>query len=1222
MREPHVVQHSTPATLIGLDVAGYSALFEAEVAREGRAALEKLTDALNSGCEAMLAHLAPYGFRFGAITGDCVICHALRAPGDVTGLTATALTDAMTTAAQAFMAASGVFSVRTAAVADVIVDVQICAPDNVDYTFLGGRGVVHLHEALRSAATLRAASGPRAQDRSRRDLSGSRAERNRALAATKAGRAGLRDAIVVFCRLCDGAAVHDMPAAALSDAVALLVHATAGIGGMFEKIAQDDKGVTAAMAFPAGVASEHAITTRLAAMAHEPLARLGFAPAWASSSGPVYAGAMLIAGRSVVTMHGPAVNRAAKRLKAPVGDIEPREATASAAVFDCAAPPLIGRRVELAALRDAALEAARGRTRLVIVEGEPGIGKTCLCDHALREFAAGFGVVRAACRPADAIVPLGLALPLLRQGLAQVGALRAWSQTQAVEACIRRYGGMAHEQMRRIAHVFLASGAPASAAVAQLTGEEVRALLEGLVEATFRMLADTVPVALVVDDIQWADRFSIGLIRRLARSPCGLLGLFGCRTASVAGHDGLLREDEELPLRVLRLEGLAFDEISELLRHTPGRDAGEGFDHACFEVVAGNPHFAIQYAELAAESGVLGTATATPMAPGSQAASMREAILVRRLDLLSDSERLMLRIAASVAEDLSDTDFSSIGARLGHVIDSATLVRQLASRSLLVRTSARPGEAARSRIAHQTLADAVTHMLPPSVVANLSEQIAQYASIMRRRGGPSLSRVSMAQLWVNAGRPARAAVLFGAEADAAMNIGAFDEATLLYGRAERLADRRWQTARRRALWSARAATARWGLGDICGAKAEVNQSFEGIDSWLRRRDADARERKYGLRWMAGRSLGRSLSPEVAVPLDIANAVRGELAYYEGELGEILRSNAIGVLGGGGAVTRKVGGRNHAMLGYMAGMMRMPALARVIFRRTSQRFADDLDTRPIAFVRASEAVLHLAFGRWDEAVNLLAEARAKSLDPYDPHLYEVTLTLLALGAHFSGQWESARDQFAELIEHARARGNKLHVAWGHYGQAQACLVGGRIEEADELLALAEPAVAVLGDRQSQLICLGLRAQILLATGRVGDALDKGEQAAAFARTVAPLNFSSLEGYAGAPTVALKALGLLPPGVQRERALHLLATGRKPLDRFALLFPIARPRALLALAASRQAGHRADAALLRSEMMAVRLRMPYELQLAREAAGSNVAGDPSARFATRGTRVVPP
>ena len=62
--------------------------------------------------------------------------------------------------------------------------------------------------------------------------------------------------------------------------------------------------------------------------------------------------------------------------------------------------PFVGRQVEFGALRTCLADAERGRGRVLLVGGEPGIGKTRFVEAAIGEaMALGFGVALGACDP-------------------------------------------------------------------------------------------------------------------------------------------------------------------------------------------------------------------------------------------------------------------------------------------------------------------------------------------------------------------------------------------------------------------------------------------------------------------------------------------------------------------------------------------------------------------------------------------------------------------------------------------------------------------------------------------------------------------------------------------------------------------------------------------------------------------------------------------------------
>jgi DNA-binding CsgD family transcriptional regulator/tetratricopeptide (TPR) repeat protein len=152
-----------------------------------------------------------------------------------------------------------------------------------------------------------------------------------------------------------------------------------------------------------------------------------------------------------------------------------------------AAAPLVGRDGELALLDGLLREAARGRGAAVLIEGEPGIGKSTLVRAAV---AADVG-----CQVFwGAGDELGMALPLLPF----LDALRV--REPSVNA-------------RRNTIVGLLRGE-----IAADRGADVPATLAEQLLALIAEESAVRPVVLVIDDLQWADPASVALWGRLART--------------------------------------------------------------------------------------------------------------------------------------------------------------------------------------------------------------------------------------------------------------------------------------------------------------------------------------------------------------------------------------------------------------------------------------------------------------------------------------------------------------------------------------------------------------------------------------------------------------------------------------------------------------------------------------------------------------------------------
>src|SRR6266566_3407818 len=200
------------------------------------------------------------------------------------------------------------------------------------------------------------------------------------------------------------------------------------------------------------------------------------------------------------------------------------------------ASALIGRDAELATLVRLVTEVAAGRGGAVLIEGEPGIGKTVLVQAALAEADAGCQLFWGAGDELGQALPL---LPLL-EGL----RVREPSANPRQNAIVRLLRGEDNADR----------GTDVSATLA----EQLLALVAE--QCAMR------PTILVIDDLQWADQASITLFGRLAKSvPQMRLLLIGTMRP-------VPQRDELLALRRavgdaarLQLSGLTAAAVAELV---------------------------------------------------------------------------------------------------------------------------------------------------------------------------------------------------------------------------------------------------------------------------------------------------------------------------------------------------------------------------------------------------------------------------------------------------------------------------------------------------------------------------------------------------------------------------------------------------------------------------------------------------------------------------------
>jgi predicted ATPase len=162
--------------------------------------------------------------------------------------------------------------------------------------------------------------------------------------------------------------------------------------------------------------------------------------------------------------------------------------------------PLVGREREVARL-DAFLAGLAAGPSALVIEGEPGIGKTALLEATLAR-AAALPVLRARCAQAES----GLAYAGLADLLGRV--------TETVLA------GLPSPQRRAVQVVLGRAEVGQDAVEPQLVGRATLAVMESLASGS--------PLLVAVDDVQWLDPASTRtltfVLRRLeAALPVGLL---------------------------------------------------------------------------------------------------------------------------------------------------------------------------------------------------------------------------------------------------------------------------------------------------------------------------------------------------------------------------------------------------------------------------------------------------------------------------------------------------------------------------------------------------------------------------------------------------------------------------------------------------------------------------------------------------------------------------
>jgi DNA-binding CsgD family transcriptional regulator len=267
---------------------------------------------------------------------------------------------------------------------------------------------------------------------------------------------------------------------------------------------------------------------------------------------------------------------------------------------------LFGRAAECGLIEQALAEARAGSSCVVLVQGEPGIGKSALLRHA-SENSGGMQVLAARGIESEAEIPFAGLFELLRPALAYVDRLPS-QQAAALRSAFN-------------------------------LGPPIRTSRFAVGAATLGLLAayaEAGPVLVLVDDAQWVDASSADALafttRRLLAEPIAVL---------IATRTGEPSPFDSAGLHGLELRGLDADAARMLLVDQAGRAFPVETCEWLYRSTAGNP---LALIELATDAPHLGVELFDrPLAVETRI----EHAFARQIERLSEDARRALLIAAA-----------------------------------------------------------------------------------------------------------------------------------------------------------------------------------------------------------------------------------------------------------------------------------------------------------------------------------------------------------------------------------------------------------------------------------------------------------------------------------------------------------------------------------------------------------------------------------------------
>jgi tetratricopeptide (TPR) repeat protein len=311
----------------------------------------------------------------------------------------------------------------------------------------------------------------------------------------------------------------------------------------------------------------------------------------------------------------------------------------------------VGREAELRQLQSAFDAATSGQGSLTMVVGEPGIGKTALCE----QLATYVSLRNGRSLVGHCYEEGSLSLPYL----AFVEALRAYAQTSDVSQLRGELGSGAPDVARIVSEIRerlriepRPKGDP----------EEERYRLLQAISEFLGSAAVAKPLLIVLEDLHSADRGTLEMLEHVARN-------LGDKRLLLVGTYRDIEVDRTHPLsaalaelrrlphfgRVL-LRGLNADEVRRMLSGIAGQDIPWGLAEAVHRQTEGNPLFVQEVVRYLAEEGIIEREEGRWRAKSDTPVEMRipdglRDVIGKRLSGLSESCNKVLSVAAVIGRD-------------------------------------------------------------------------------------------------------------------------------------------------------------------------------------------------------------------------------------------------------------------------------------------------------------------------------------------------------------------------------------------------------------------------------------------------------------------------------------------------------------------------------------------------------------------------------------------
>lgn len=850
----------------------------------------------------------------------------------------------------------------------------------------------------------------------------------------------------------------------------------------------------------------------------------------------------------------------------------------------------------------------------LLLEGEPGIGKTALMDAAASQ----------AQRSGAAL------LRLQGQALEQVSAYHAWRAAVAQLLGIDLAADAGSQRLRLqvalsaepapadtaalLAAVLPHAGAATPAVEAMDAQTRAERLREWLLQCVARAAA-AVPLVLLVEDAHWLDSASWALLQGVAVRRLPVCVLASSRPLKDEARTALQAWLDAAGAQLLPIGPLSRAAAAELVRRKLGvTTLTDGVEQLVHTRAAGHPFFTEELVLALRDGGALRIdgGLCTLAVSGGQADPLLVPdtlgrALTARIDGIGEAERLSLKVASVLGRDFSQAQLAA-----AHPLPGERPRLPLHLQALVAHELLQTDGSGRYRFKHAITRDVAYGLLPFAQRRDLHRVVAE--QLQQQAGDADPQRAALlAHHWSNAEVADQALAACEQAGEQAMDRFAHREAVHFLRQAQH-----WNTVLGRTVPGQRVAHWLSQMGLAHRLMGELDASRQALEDALRELRVPVPSRRPGARaallWaLLQFALGR---PRVAPPGTPRNADNTAveayaqltmLAYYNNDVERMVACSLLAAR----AAQRAAPGRElaalHGSLAHTASFFRLGTAMQRAIAAAAQ--VAQHDPQPLVLGTACQYTGHLAACRGDFARYAADMQRAH--EAYRPlgrcrPLDEAETNLACLYTHL-GRLDEALAMSLLLEQSGRARDDLQSTGWGVVGQARVLFARGQLDQALDRLDACD---GLLVDLLTRVEAMAMRALVQQRSGHPREALAAAMQAVQWLEEAPSNSYFSLSPYGH----LMETLVLLAADAEGDAELRAAAQRAAPrmlkaFARYAALMPVAAVQHRIWAGAVAQLRGRHSAALRawrRARLLAERSQVPLDLPMAQRWLARAVSG----------------